>query len=87
MAGVLAGCGGMWQGLGYLVGGQAYGMDSDMWWGWWHVVGYGGLWQGVGECGRGAGRVWGHLAGGGGMWLGVRPMSWMGICGRGGDMW
>ena len=34
VAGVVAGCGGMWQGLGYLVGGQAYGIDGDMWQGW-----------------------------------------------------
>ena len=33
VAGVVAGCGGMWQELGYLVGGQAYGMDGDMCWG------------------------------------------------------
>ena len=64
VAGVMTGCGGMWQGLGYLVGGQAYGMDGDMWWGLGHVVGCGdmwqgvwamwqGWWQGVGACGRG----------------------------------
>ena len=34
VAGVMAGCGGMWQGLGYLVEGQAYGIDGDMWQGW-----------------------------------------------------
>ena len=65
----------MWQDMGacgrdwrYLVGGQAYGIDGDMWcrcgmacgrvWG--HVAGCGGMWQGVGACGRGGGRVWGH---------------------------
>ena len=35
--GHVAECGGMWQGWwqgsGYVVGGQAYGMDGDMWWG------------------------------------------------------
>ena len=44
VAGVVAGCGGMWQGSMYVVGGQAYGMDGDMWWGWGHVVGCGGMW-------------------------------------------
>ena len=33
VAGVVAGCGGMWQGWDYVVGGQAYGMDGNMWWG------------------------------------------------------
>ena len=43
----VAGCRGMWQGwwhvagVGYVVGGQAYDMDVDMWWG-------GGIWQGGG---------------------------------------
>ena len=66
----MAGCGGMWQGVGasgrgwgqgveacgrvwghrkYVVGGQAYCMDGDIWQGWGHVVG-------CGACGR----VWGH---------------------------
>ena len=49
MAGVVAGCGGMWQGFGYLEWGQAYDMDGV---GWGHVVG-------CGACGR----VWGHVAG------------------------
>ena len=31
VAGVVAGCGGMWQRWGYVVGGQAYGTDGDMW--------------------------------------------------------
>ena len=53
---VLTGCGGMWQGWMYVVGGQAYSMDSDMWQGWGHVVGCGGMWQGVGTCHRGRGR-------------------------------
>ena len=80
MAGMVAGCGGMWQRSGYVVGGQAYGMDGDMWWGWGHVVGCVAMWQGVGACGRGGdrggGRVWGHVAGvrvfgrGSGLWHG-----------------
>ena len=49
-----------------MVGGQAYGMDGNMWWGWGHVVGCEGMWQGVGACGSGSGRVWGHVAGCGG---------------------
>ena len=59
---------GMWQwwwqgvgacgrGWGYVVGGQAYVMDRDMWQGWGHMVGCGGIWQGVGACGRG-GIMW-----------------------------
>ena len=88
VAEVVAGCGGMWQGLGYLVGGQAYGMDGDMWWGWGHVVGCGGMWQGVGACGRGGGRVWGHVAGGGvcgrgsGLCHGWGYVTGVGTCGR-----
>ena len=31
MVGVVAGCGGMWQGWGYVAGDQAYGIDRDMW--------------------------------------------------------
>ena len=73
MAGVVAGCGGIWQGWGYVVGGQAYGMDGDIVRGryiygrvWGYVAGCGHMWQGVGqgvgECGRG-------------MWYGVRPMA------------
>ena len=52
--GHVAGCGGMWQGggrvwghvagVGYVVGGQAYDMDGDMWWGLGHVAGCGGMW-------------------------------------------
>ena len=63
VAGVVAGCGGMWQGWGYVVGGQAYSMDRNMWQEWGHMVGSGAcgrLWghvagwlQGVGACGRG----------------------------------
>ena len=57
--GHVAGCGGMWQGLMYVVGGQSYGIDRDMWQGWGHVVGsedmWQGWWQGVGACGRGRG--------------------------------
>ena len=37
MTGVMAGCGGMWQGSGYVVGGQAYCMDWKCGWG-------GGMW-------------------------------------------
>ena len=47
-------------GLGYMVGGQAYGMDGDMWQGW-------GMLQGVEECGR----MLRHVAGCGVMWQGV----------------
>ena len=60
---------GMWQGSEYVVGGQAYGIDGDMWQGWGHVAGCGDMWQDVGTCGRGGGRVWGHMA-------------WVGTCGR-----
>ena len=59
--GGVVGCGDMWQ--GYVVGGQAYGMDGDMWQEWGHMVGSRGMWQVVGACGRGGGRVWGHVAG------------------------
>ena len=59
----MVGCRGMWEavgdvegcrgrGWGYVVGGQAYVTDKDMWQGWGHVVGCGGIWQGVGACGR-----------------------------------
>ena len=68
VAGVVAGCGGMWLGSEYVVGSQAYGMDGDMCWGWGHVVGCGSMWQGVGTYGRDGGRVWGHVAGCWGMW-------------------
>ena len=51
------------------VGGQAYGIDRDMWQELGHVVGSEDMWQGVGACGRGGGRVWGHVAG-------------VGVCGR-----
>ena len=47
-------CGRVW---GYVVWGQAYGIDGDMWQGEGHVVGCGGMWQGVEACGRGGGRV------------------------------
>ena len=68
--GHVVGCGGMWEewwqsvgacgrGWGYVVGGQAFVMDRDMWQGWGHVIGCGGIWQGVGACGR----VWTHVAG------------------------
>ena len=60
VAGVVAGCGGMWQGLGYLVGGQAYGMDADMWLGWGHVVGCKSMWQGVWECAGVVAGCWGR---------------------------
>ena len=39
---------GMWQGSGYVLGGQAYGMDGDMCLSWVHVVGCGCMWKGVG---------------------------------------
>ena len=60
----------MWQGSMYVVGGQAYGIDGDMWQGWRHVVGSGCMWQGVGACDMVGSRVWGHVAG-------------VGVCGRG----
>ena len=63
VGGVVVGYGGMWQGSGYVVGGQVYSIDGDMWQGWDGVVGCGDMWQGVGACGRGGGRVWGHVAG------------------------
>ena len=44
MAGVVAGGGGMWQGVGVCGRGQASGMDGDMWQGWGHVAGCGGMW-------------------------------------------
>ena len=76
----------MWQGSMYVVGGQAYGIDRDIWQGWEHVVGSGCMWQGVGVCGRGGGRMWDHVAGVGYV-VGGRASAWMGTCGRGGDMW
>ena len=42
--GHVAGCGACGRG-GYVVWGQAYGTDGDMWQGW-------GMWQGVAACGR-----------------------------------
>ena len=52
--GHVTGYGGLWQGwwqgvgacdwLGYVVGGQAYGMDGDMWQGRGHVARCGGMW-------------------------------------------
>ena len=59
----VAGCGGMWQGLMYVVGHQAYGIDRDMWQGWGHVVGSEDMWQVVEACSRGGGRVWGMWQG------------------------
>ena len=76
----------MWQGSMYMVGGQANGIDRDIWQGWGHVVGSWCMWQGVGACGRGCGRVWGHVAGVGVCGRG-RASAWMGTCGRDGDMW
>ena len=70
MVGVVAGSGGMWHRWGYVVGGQAYGKDGDMWLGLGYVVGCGGMWQGVVACGRGGSRLWGHVAG-------------VDVCGRG----
>ena len=72
VAGLVAGCGGMWQGLGCLVACSRGG----------------GMWQGMGACHKGygymaggrvetCGRGWGHVAGGCSMWQGV------GSCGRG----
>ena len=62
---MVAGCGGIWQGWGYVVGSQAYGMDGDMWQGKIHMVGCGGMWQGVGVV------VWGQDYGiDGDMWQG-----------------
>ena len=58
----------MWQGSMYVVGGQAYGIDRDIWQGWGHVVGSGCMWQGVGACGRGGGRGVGACGRGRGMW-------------------
>ena len=55
----MAGCGGIWQGQMYVVGGQPYGIDGYMWQWWGHMVGCGGMWQGVGACGRAGDRVWG----------------------------
>ena len=53
--GLVAGCGGMWQGWGYGIGGQVYDKDGHKWQGlgtcgrvWGHVAGVG-----VGACGRG----------------------------------
>ena len=40
----MARCRGLWQGLMYVVGGQAYGIDGDMWQGWGHVVGSEDMW-------------------------------------------
>ena len=74
VAGEVAGCGGIWQGWGYVVGGQAYDMNGDMWQGKVHMVGCGAMWQGVGTCGRVWGRVWGHVAG-------------AGACGMGSGLW
>ena len=76
VAGIVAGCGACGRGWGYVVQGQAYDMDGDMWQGWGHVVG-------CGVCGR----VWGHVAGLGGMWQGwwqdVGACGRVGVCGRG----
>ena len=48
------------RGWGYVVWGQAYSLDGDMWQGW-------AMWHDVGPCGR----VCGHVAGGGVIWQGV----------------
>ena len=64
VAWVVAGCGGMWQGSGYIIGHQALCMDGEMWQGWEHVVECGDMWQGVETCGMGGG-------GCGGMWQGL----------------
>ena len=40
--GHVAGCGGVI--MKYVVGGQSYCMDGDMWQGWQHVAGCGGMW-------------------------------------------
>ena len=66
----------MW---GHLGGGQAYGIDGDMWHRWRHVAGCGGMWQDVGAFGR----VLVHVAGGGGLSQGIGAYGG----GRGGDMW
>ena len=71
-----------------MVGGQAHGIDRDMWQEWGHVVGCGGMWQGVGACGRGGGRGSGHVAGvgvcvrGSGLWYGWGHVAGVGTCGR-----
>ena len=77
-------CGRVWGHRKYVVGGQAYGMDWDIWQGWGHVVG----------C---RGRVWGHVArvvaGCGGKWQGLgyvvggQAYGMDGTCGRGGGIW
>ena len=80
VASVVAECGGMLQGWGYVVGGRAYGMDGDMWHGKGHMVWCWGMYQGVRACDRGGSRVWGHVAGGGRMWQGwVHVTRAMGI--------
>ena len=37
-------CGRVWGHRKYVVGGQSYCMDGDMWQGWQHVAGCGGMW-------------------------------------------
>ena len=44
------------------------------------------MWQGLGACDRGGGRVWGHVAGVGVCGRGSWPTTWMGTCGRSGDI-
>ena len=59
------------RGGGYVIRGQAYALDGDMWQGkghgrvWGHVAGCGGMWQGVVVCGSGSGlwHRWGHVVG------------------------
>ena len=53
----MAGCGGMWQGVGACGRGSDLCMDGDMRQGWEHVVGCLDMWQGVGTCGMVGGRV------------------------------
>ena len=49
VVGVVVGCWGMWQEWVYVAGGQAYGIEGDMWWGgpcgrvWEHVAGCSGM--------------------------------------------
>ena len=68
VAGVVAGCGGMWQG-------EVCGRGSGLWHGWEHVVGAcGRVWGHVAGESGGMG-VWGNVAGVvagcGGMWQGL----------------
>ena len=68
----VAGCGGMWQGVG--AGADVCGTRSALWHRWAHVAV-------VGTYGRVLGHVagvWGHMVGYGGMWQGL------GTCAKGG---